>query len=82
MAAIADGLGMTEGTEMERERSEEEATEPQAGSQPATDDQAGGGEEPEVGPDGQPVGPDNIREGTVGGVMGGPHRQGGEGQGG
>jgi hypothetical protein len=30
----------------------------------------------------EPVGDDNIREGTVGGVMGGPRQQGGEGQGG
>ena len=31
---------------------------------------------------GEPVGTDNIREGRVGGVMGGPHPQGGQGQGG
>lgn len=31
---------------------------------------------------GQPVGRDNIREGRVGGVMGGPHQQQGQGQGG
>jgi len=30
----------------------------------------------------EPVGNDNIREGRVGGVMGGPHQQGGQGQGG
>lgn len=30
----------------------------------------------------EPVGDDNIREGRVGGVMGGPRQQGGEGQGG
>jgi hypothetical protein len=30
----------------------------------------------------EPVGPDNIREGRVGGVMGGPHQQQGQGQGG
>jgi hypothetical protein len=30
----------------------------------------------------EPVGEDNIRDGTVGGVMGGPRQQGGEGQGG
>ncbi|HUG47523.1 MAG TPA: hypothetical protein VMP67_03825 [Candidatus Limnocylindria bacterium] len=76
LAAISDGLGMTEGTDMQREASEEEATEPAAGSQRTT------GEEPEMGPDGEPIGADNIRDGTVGGVMGGPHRQGGEGQGG
>ena len=76
MAAISDALGMTEGTDMQREASEEEAPDPGAGGQQTA------GEQPEVGPDGEPVGPDNIREGTVGGVMGGPHRQGGEGQGG
>ena len=31
---------------------------------------------------GEPVGRDNIRDGRVGGVMGGPHQQGGQGQGG
>ena len=31
---------------------------------------------------GGPVGRDNIREGRVGGLMGGPHPQGGQGQGG
>jgi hypothetical protein len=31
---------------------------------------------------GEPVGPDNIREGRVGGVMGGRHQQQGQGQGG
>ena len=31
---------------------------------------------------GEPVGRDNIREGRVGGVMGGPHQQQGQGQGG
>ena len=31
---------------------------------------------------GEPVGRDNIREGRVGGVLGGPHPQGGQGQGG
>jgi hypothetical protein len=31
---------------------------------------------------GEPVGPDNIREGRVGGVMGGPHQQQGQGEGG
>lgn len=36
----------------------------------------------ESGPDGQPIGPDNIRDGTVKGVMGGPNQTQGEGQGG
>jgi hypothetical protein len=31
---------------------------------------------------GEPVGRDNIREGRVGGVLGGPHQQQGQGQGG
>jgi hypothetical protein len=31
---------------------------------------------------GEPVGRDNIRDGRVGGVMGGPHQQQGQGQGG
>lgn len=33
-------------------------------------------------PDGNQIGADNIREGRVGGVMGGPNQQQGEGQGG
>jgi hypothetical protein len=36
----------------------------------------------ELGPDGQPIGPDNIREGKVRGLMGGPNQTQGEGQGG
>jgi hypothetical protein len=36
----------------------------------------------DLGGTGQPVGTDNIREGRVGGLMGGPHPQGGQGQGG
>jgi hypothetical protein len=38
--------------------------------------------EPEIGPDGQPIGEDNIRDGTVRGTMGGPNQSQGEGQGG
>ena len=38
--------------------------------------------EAEILPDGNIVGEDNIREGRVGGVIGGPHQQGGEGGGG
>lgn len=45
-------------------------------SKPATES------EPERLSDGNYVGPDNIREGNVGGVIGGPHQQGGEGGGG
>ena len=33
-------------------------------------------------PPGEPVGNDNIREGTVRGIMGGPHQSQGQGQGG
>jgi hypothetical protein len=36
----------------------------------------------ESGPDGQPIGADNIRDGTVRGLMGGPNQTQGEGQGG
>jgi hypothetical protein len=35
----------------------------------------------DVGPDGQPIGSDNIREGRVRDVMGGPNQQQGEGGG-
>lgn len=48
-----------------------------AGTAPAP---PGGGAE--AGPDGQPIGPDNIRDGTVRGTMGGPNQTQGEGQGG
>ena len=36
----------------------------------------------EGGPPGEPVGNDNIRDGTVRGIMGGPHQSQGQGQGG
>jgi hypothetical protein len=36
----------------------------------------------DLGGTGDPVGRDNIREGRVGGLMGGPHQQQGQGQGG
>ena len=36
----------------------------------------------DVGGTGAPVGRDNIREGRVGGIMGGPHQSQGQGQGG
>ena len=48
---------------------------PQAGDAPETDERDRGGT-------GERVGRDNIREGRVGGVMGGPRQQQGEGQGG
>jgi hypothetical protein len=50
-------------------------------AEPATATEPGSGPV-ESGPDGQPVGPDNIRDGTVKGVMGGPNQTQGEGQGG
>ena len=56
---------------------------------PDSDDEAGSdlakeatATEPERLADGNYVGEDNIREGHVGGVIGGPHQQGGEGGGG
>jgi hypothetical protein len=68
LAAISDGLGG--------------AATPDA-EEPAESDQAeANADEPEYGPDGQPIGDDNIREGTVRGTMGGPNQQQGEGQGG
>jgi hypothetical protein len=50
-------------------------------AEPATATAPGSGPV-ESGPDGQPIGPDNIRDGTVKGVMGGPNQTQGEGQGG
>lgn len=84
LAAIADGLGLAEATDMEREPSEEEAPQPEAAGQQAEGRPEPADDKPsaELGPDGQPVGRDNIREGTVRGTMGGPHQQEGEGQGG
>ena len=59
----------------------QEAPERQAGTQQATEEELGAGRQAQPGPDGQPVGPDNIREGTVRGTMGGPNQQEGQGQG-
>ena len=70
MADIADGLGASQGQELP----DEEATE-ELPTSPETP-------QGETGPDGQPIGSDNIREGRVRGVMGGPNQQQGEGQGG
>ena len=81
MAEIADGLGANasqvssdQETADDLELPDEEATEelPTSAQTP----------QGETGPDGQPIGPDNIREGRVRGVMGGPNQQQGEGQGG
>jgi hypothetical protein len=66
MAEIADGLGGAAEADVD-----ETAEAPTPGSA-----------EREVGPDGQPIGPENIREGTVRGTMGGPNPTQGEGQGG
>jgi hypothetical protein len=87
MTAISEGLGMTESVDLREEPREGKPatdTKPAADTQPAADAQPAADTQPqaEVGPDGQPIGPDNIREGSVRGVMGGPHQQGGEGQGG
>lgn len=51
----------------------------QSSAESGLDDEAGS--TAERGPDGQPIGPDNIREGTVRGLMGGPNQTQGEGQG-
>ena len=75
MDAIADGLGATMDSDAE----------PDAGSDLSTvtnDEVSGASTGAGVGPDGQPIGPDNIREGRVRGTMGGPNQTQGEGQGG
>lgn len=69
IAAISDALGFGEQADYRQETAEE----PEA-SEPAAD--------AELGPDGQPIGPDNIREGKVRGSLGGPNQAEGEGQGG
>jgi len=50
--------------------------------EPPNDDELHGAPDLDRLPDGNFVGEDNIRQGRVGGVMGGTHQQGGEGQGG
>lgn len=75
MAEIADGLGASPGQEARDEAAE--ASGPGDAAQPPEPTAAA-----ETGPDGQPIGPDNIRDGTVRGTMGGPNQQQGEGQGG
>jgi len=70
MAAIADGLGAS------GEPDTVNSGQSGAGSEGSQQDA------PEVGPDGQPIGPDNIRDGHVRGLMGGPNQTQGEGQGG
>ena len=82
MASVADGLGgaATADTADMGEMPAGESGDVSNG-EPAGD----ASEQPvetEVGPDGQPIGDDNIRDGTVRGSMGGPNQQQGEGQGG
>ncbi len=72
MAEIADGLGTIAGADEEMTPAAD-ATDAGATDAELTDK--------EVGPDGQPIGPENIREGTVRGSMGGPNQTQGEGQG-
>jgi hypothetical protein len=70
MADISDALGGPQNQELPDEAATEEL--------PTNADTPQG----QTGPDGQPIGSDNIREGRVRGVMGGPNQQQGEGQGG
>lgn len=72
------GVGSQEVSKVERETMASIADGLGASGEPDTQ-QPGGSE---IGPDGQPVGSDNIREGRVRGLMGGPNQTGGEGQGG
>lgn len=84
MSAIADGLGAQPEGEAEAE-SEAEAEVESAVEEPEREERASGDParaERQVGPDGQPIGPKNIAEGRVRGVMGGPNPSEGEGQGG
>jgi hypothetical protein len=85
MASIADGMGTTydpsadpqpEADAAAEKTAEAESERQDAPVQPPSDPESG------VGPDGQPIGPDNIREGRVRGTMGGPNQSQGEGQGG
>jgi hypothetical protein len=78
MAEIADALGSSGGEETGMPEEDLEGTEG-AGAGELTTGQPGA---TEVGPDGQPIGEDNIRDGTVRGTMGGPNQTQGEGQGG
>ncbi len=76
------GLGGEDVSKVERETMAEIADGLGAQGEPDTSPQAPTTEVAEVGPDGQPIGADNIRDGTVRGTMGGPNQTGGEGQGG
>jgi hypothetical protein len=77
MGAISDALGGGGSSDMSRGDAPAEQSDDQLDDQPA-DEPA----ETELGPDGQPIGADNIRDGTVRGTMSGPGAQEGEGQGG
>ncbi len=78
MNAIADGLGAT----MDSDDGPDSAAPTEAETDAANEELSGASTGPGVGPDGQPIGPDNIREGRVRGSMGGPNQTQGEGQGG
>jgi len=90
MNAIADGLGATMESDAPPDAedtgdagSTDAAPEPtEAETAAANDEVSGAATGAGVGPDGQPIGPDNIREGRVRGTMGGPNQTQGEGRGG
>ncbi|MGI8928903.1 MAG: hypothetical protein ACR2H0_05500 [Candidatus Limnocylindrales bacterium] len=78
MNAITDALGAT----MDSDDGPDSAAPTEAETDAANEELSGASTGPGVGPDGQPIGPDNIREGRVRGSMGGPNQTQGEGQGG
>jgi hypothetical protein len=85
---LADAGGARQNGRMERDTMED-ISRIRSGQQTDVDDAAsddpGVAPAPDGGeamPDGQPVGADNIRDGTVRGVMGGPNQGQGQGQGG
>ena len=80
MNAIADGLGATMEPDVSDDGAEPAPTE--AATEVENDEVSGAATGAGVGPDGQPIGSDNIREGRVRGTMGGPNQTQGEGQGG
>jgi hypothetical protein len=71
-----------EGPRFEPELPDESSPDPAPEAERPTAAEAETNEGQDRGGTGEPVGRDNIREGRVGGVMGGPHPQGGQGQGG
>jgi hypothetical protein len=93
MDEIADGLGVVgdldPGSEPVPGSESEPGSQspPYAPAEPASKSSADSeldaeaGSAADRGPDGQPIGPDNIREGRVRGMMGGPNQTQGEGQG-